>query len=135
MEPSVFIFFILLLIPGFWLIFSVRNLIKQRERLDDSYRIEQERIKSLTQRRRISRRPVQDHEETHVKEASPAVASVNSDAQTLDSLQNLNDAQPGAALESFLMPETPSSDIFTTSQVNEAFEKFMVDLPMTTSSS
>lgn len=114
MEPSVVIFFILLLIPGFWLILSVGSLIKRREMLDEQYRIEQEHTKSLTQRRHISRRPVQHHEEAHEEEivvASPALTTA------------------GEASEAH------SPDIFTTSQVNEAFEKFLLNVPAAASSS
>ena len=139
MELSGIIFFLALLIPGLWLILSIRQEINQRKWLDEQHRLEQERVAAMSARRRSSRRYAQPHAGSSVEGVSPAMASTEpalahqdashdwSSAQE-DSWQNLTDSHVGAAFESFLRLSPRSAEGFTTSQIDEAFEKFLVDL-------
>ncbi|HEX8652737.1 MAG TPA: hypothetical protein VF708_18115 [Pyrinomonadaceae bacterium] len=138
MEMAVILFFIVLLIPGLWLILTVQGMIKGRERLEEEWRIERERINWRPLRRRISRRPVQEHNGSPAEELASKFASAeqalqareaasvqSSKAQAADPWHDFNASQLSMAFESFLLSESPSTDLLTTSQINEAFDKFL----------
>ena len=138
MEMAVILFFIVLLIPGLLLILTVQSMIKGRERLEEECRLERERINSRALRRRVSRRSVHEHDSAPAEELASKFASTeqalqahedasvqSSKAQAADPWQDLNASQLSMAFESFLLSESPATDPFATSQINEAFEKFL----------
>jgi hypothetical protein len=145
MELGVILFFLILMIPGCWLILGFRRIVRQREWLDEQQRIEQQRIEqqrinAMSVRRRSSgASSAQGHSGAPVEDAAPAVASTEpalaheaasgdwSDAQAEDSWQDLNSSHIGTAFESFQHRTTHSSERFTPSQVDDAFEKFRTD--------
>ena len=138
MEMTVILFFIVLLLPGLWLILTVHSMIKGRERLEEECRIERERINSRSLRRRISRRSVHERVGAPAEDLASKFASTeqalqahedasvqSSKAQAADPWYDFSASQLGVAFESFLLSESPSTDLFTTSQINEAFDKFL----------
>jgi hypothetical protein len=146
MELSVILFFILLMIPGCWLILSIRQEINERKWLNEQQRIEQERMAAMSVRHRSARRSAWGHAGAPGVGVSPATVSTEpplahqdaskgwSGAQA-DSWQDLTDSHVGAAFESFLRLSPRSSEGFTTSQIDEAFEKFLGDLSVVSSPS
>jgi hypothetical protein len=136
MEGGIFLFFIILLVPGLWLVFSFRREVKQRLWYEEQRRMEQKRATSISALGRSSRRSAPGHTRLPVEIAlaeldrrgasssEKTVSTGRSDVQR-DSWQDLTVPIMGAAFESFLRQTSRPSEDITTSQVNEAFEKFL----------
>jgi hypothetical protein len=144
MEMSIIIFVTILLIPGIWLIVVIGREFKQREFLQEQRRIEHERIASRSAflrpaSRRFAARPIVSTVEPNAPARGSAVATpaqpdeaASQDSSYADasnsSWQDLTASHVGTAFESFqdaIPTETPPDDTTTTSQVDEAFEKFL----------
>lgn len=138
METGVVLFFIILFVPGLWLVFSFRRDIKQRLWFEEQRRIEHERARETrtSARRRSSRRsaPVDDAR-LPVEIVPPAPAhrgaeptekatATDGSSGQMESGQDLTVSTMGAAFEVFLHETTSPSEDVTPSQVDEAFEKF-----------
>ena len=133
MESGIFLFFIILFIPGLWLVFSLRREIKHRLWFEEQRLIEQERAAHIAALRRSATGharlpveialPVPPHSgaETAEKEATHTDLS----GVQAESWQDLTASNVGAAFEIFLHETAQSSEWIMTSQIDEAFEKFM----------
>lgn len=75
METGVVIFFIILFVPGLWLVFSFRRDIKQRRWVEEERRAERERATRNSALRRSSRRPAPGDDRLPVDIAPPAHAN------------------------------------------------------------
>ena len=136
MESVTLLFFIILLIPGLWLVFTFRRDIKQRRwEEEEQARIEQERAIHVSAQRRFSRRPAPGDARLPVETAPPApanngaapeeqAASTDWSSVRLESWQDLTSSNMGAAFEIFLHETEQLSEDIMTSQIDEAFEKF-----------
>ena len=144
MDLIAILFVVALLIPGLYLILIIGREFKRREWFTHERRIEQELAELAARRaalRRISRRSAASPTGSTIaplayesgSAAAPVRAdeAVNQDSRSAqgDSWQDLTASHIGAAFESFLsaIPQ-PRSNVITTSQVDEAFEKFMVEM-------
>ncbi|MGB7921875.1 MAG: hypothetical protein WCF57_01390 [Pyrinomonadaceae bacterium] len=134
MEMSIFIFFLALLIPGIWLVLVIGREFKRREGFSDQQRIEQEHAAYLAARRRV---PLRSAAHTAQTPASPVAASMakeataksSSSAQEGGSRQDATPLGNGTAFENLLgaTSQQPASDQFKSSQLEEAFEKFLTE--------
>ena len=138
MELTILIFFILLMLPGLWLVLNFRREIKEREWNAERRRIEHERIATMAamQQRRSARPLVAAQTRSAVATPQPA-ATGNAPASTSDDVASF-DASPAPAdmwremdtshldmaFENFLNATSHPCDTLTTSQISEAFEKF-----------
>lgn len=139
MDLIAVLFVVALLIPGLFLVLIIGREFKRREWFTHEQRIEQELAARRAALRRISRRPAARPVGSTVEPlayetgsaAAPVKEAVDQEARSAqgDSWQDLTASHIGAAFESFLsaIPQ-PRSNIITTSQVDEAFEKFMVEM-------
>jgi hypothetical protein len=136
MELAIFIFFIVLLLPGLWLVLDFRREIKDREWGVEQQRIEHERIAAMaTMRRRSYRHSVQARTLSAVEtlqpaettnKAAPARNDVSLDARRTpaDIWREMDTSHLDTAFENFLNATSHPCDTLTTSQISEAFEKF-----------
>lgn len=142
MELSIILFFMILLVPGLWLVLSIGREFKQRQELNDQRRIEHERAAYISTRRRAPSRSVAPPEyptvETFAQEATASVIAPVADNETAHqgssgarggSRHDRTTPHTGTAFEQFLSatPHAPS-DQFLTSQVDEAFEQFLSEM-------
>lgn len=137
METGVVVFFIILFVPGLWLVFRFRQDIKQRLWFEEQRRIEHERARSTRTpaRHRSPRRSAPDDVPLPVEIAPPATArtgaetaekaaSTDGSSSQRESGRDLTASKVGAAFEIFLNETTSPDEDVTPSQVDEAFEKF-----------
>jgi hypothetical protein len=124
MELSVVIFFVALMIPGFWLIFTIGREYRRREGLHEQLRIEQERAAHISALRRAPSRSAARPSPPTVEPAAPGSSSAQGDSwqdltasHLLTVFENFQRATPHSPPEQFLIP-----------QVDEAFEKFMGEM-------
>jgi hypothetical protein len=124
MELSVLIFFLALLIPGFWLIFTIGREYRRREGFNQQWRIEQERAAYLAVLRRAPLRSAALPSPPMVEPSAPGSSSAQG-----DSWQDLTASNLVIAFESFqsAIPQPPSEQ-FLIPQIDEAFEKFMGEM-------
>ena len=132
MEGGIVLFFIIIFIPGLWLVFNFRREIKQRLWFEERRLMEQERAIRASARRYFA----PGHARLPVDIAPPAPPisgaerveksiSTDSSSVQLESWQDLTASNMGAAFEIFLRETAHPSEWIMTSQIDEAFEKFL----------
>jgi hypothetical protein len=136
MENGVFVFFIILFVPGLWLVFSFRREIRQRLSYEEQRRIEHERATRISVLHRPSRPSPSGHARLPVEIAPPTlenrvaahsekVPATDWSSAQRDSRQDITASNIGAAFEIFLDATPPPSEEITTTQIDDAFEKFV----------
>ena len=132
MDSGIFLFFIILLVPGLWLVFSFRRDIRQRLWFEEQWRIEQQqraiRIPAPCRPPGHARTPVETAPRAPASRgAKPAEKPTPTDESSvyLESWQDFTASNMGAAFEIFLRETTHPADDIMTSEIDEAFEKFL----------